>query len=233
MFKVVSLKPIMVGIALVLISVILGVGLVQVVSMDAVPKTDYVVLLDAGHGGIDGGCVGTTTGATEAEINLKVVKKLETMLKAFGFKVVLTRTNNNGLYSQFSNNKKVDDMEKRKQIIEKSNADIVVSVHMNSFSDKTQHGAQSFFQQGSIDGENLATCIQAELQKNLVEAREFANHSDLFILKCTQNPSVVVEGGFLTNPSEEELLITDEYQSKLAYSIFCGIVKFYVQSHQN
>lgn len=144
----------------------------------------------------------------------------------------MTRSNANGLYSQFAKNKKLDDMEKRSQIIKKSNADMVVSIHMNSFGDSSQHGAQTFYQVGSTKSETLATCIQEELSKNLVEAREFANHTDLYILKCTKAPSVVVEGGFLTNHTDETLLVTEEYQTKLAYSIFCGIIKFYERQNQ-
>ncbi len=232
MFLTIKPKAIIAVLIIFIVGLLASFCLYSTVKANASSKINYTIVLDAGHGGIDGGCVGTITNVTEAELNLKVVKKLESLLNAFGFKVVLTRSNNNGLYSQFSNNKKVDDMETRKKIIEKSKADMVVSVHMNSFSDPSQHGAQTFFQVGSQKGESLGTCIQNELAKNMFEARGFANHADLFILKCTQSPSVVVEGGFLTNQSDEQLLVTDEYQSKLAYSIFCGIVKFYELENQ-
>ena len=159
--------------------------------------------------------------------NLKVTKKLEKLLNTFGFNVVLTRTNADGLYSQLATNKKQDDMKKRKEIIQKSKPNMVVSIHMNSFPNKHERGAQVFYQVGEETSKQLAQTIQNEMIKNLVEAREFCNHSDLYILQCTQNPSVVVEGGFLSNPEEEALLITDEYQEKLAYSVFCGILKFF------
>ena len=190
-------------------------------------KINYTIVLDAGHGGIDGGSEGVSTGVKESELNLKVTKKLEKLLNAFGFNVVLTRTNADGLYSQFATNKKQDDMKKRKEIIQKSKPNMVVSIHMNSFPNKHERGAQVFYQVGEETSKQLAQTIQNEMIKNLVEAREFCNHSDLYILQCTQNPSVVVEGGFLSNPEEEALLITDEYQEKLAYSVFCGILKFF------
>lgn len=190
-------------------------------------KINYTIVLDAGHGGIDGGSEGVVSGVKESELNLKVTKKLEKLLNAFGFNVVLTRTNADGLYSQFATNKKQDDMKKRKEIIQKSKPNMVVSIHMNSFPNKHERGAQVFYQVGEETSKQLAQTIQNEMIKNLVEAREFCNHSDLYILQCTKNPSVVVEGGFLSNPEEEALLITDEYQAKLAYSVFCGILKFF------
>ena len=149
------------------------------------------------------------------------------MLENFGFNVVLTRSSSAGLYSLGAKNKKQSDMEKRKEIIKKANPNMVVSVHMNSYVDSSQHGAQTFYKAGSEQGKVLAETIQLELVKNLVEAREFANHTDLYILDCVSAPSVVVEGGFLSNQSEENLLITSDYQKKLAYSIFCGILKFF------
>lgn len=190
-------------------------------------KINYTIVLDAGHGGIDGGSEGVVSGVKESELNLKVTKKLEKLLNTFGFNVVLTRTNADGLYSQLATNKKQDDMKKRKEIIQKSKPNMVVSIHMNSFPNKHERGAQVFYQVGEETSKQLAQTIQNEMIKNLVEAREFCNHSDLYILQCTKNPSVVVEGGFLSNPEEEKLLITDEYQEKLAYSVFCGILKFF------
>lgn len=190
-------------------------------------KINYTIVLDAGHGGIDGGSEGVLTGVKESELNLKVTKKLEKLLNTFGFNVVLTRTNADGLYSQLATNKKQDDMKKRKEIIQNAKANMVVSIHMNSFPNKYERGAQAFYQVGEETSKELAQTIQNEMIKNLVEAREFCNHSNLYILQCTQNPSVVVEGGFLSNPEEEALLITDEYQEKLAYSVFCGILKFF------
>ena len=190
-------------------------------------KINYTIVLDAGHGGIDGGSEGVVSGVKESELNLKVTKKLEKLLNTFGFNVVLTRTNADGLYSQLATNKKQDDMKKRKEIIQNAKANMVVSIHMNSFPNKHERGAQVFYQVGEETSKQLAQTIQNEMIKNLVEAREFCNHSDLYILQCTKNPSVVVEGGFLSNPEEEALLITDEYQEKLAYSVFCGILKFF------
>ena len=231
-FFVGRLKIVFVFVSVLIIGFVSSFFVYTAVRANADTKLNYTIVVDAGHGGIDGGCVGTHTGVTEAEINLAVSKKLKSLLDSFGFRVVMTRSNANGLYSQFATNKKLDDMESRKKIIQRSNADMVVSIHMNSFGDSSQHGAQTFYQIGVENAETLATCVQNELVKNMTEARGFANHTDLYILKCTDSPAIVVEGGFLTNPTDEELLITDDYQTKLAYSIFCGIVKFYEIQNQ-
>lgn len=218
------------NILIVLLTFVLALSILTIsknVFATTTEKINYTIVLDAGHGGIDGGSEGVSTGVKESELNLKVTKKLEKLLNTFGFNVVLTRTNADGLYSQLATNKKQDDMKKRKAIIQNAKANMVVSIHMNSFPNKHERGAQVFYQVGEETSKELAQTIQNEMIKNLVEAREFCNHSDLYILQCTQNPSVVVEGGFLSNPEEEKLLITDEYQEKLAYSVFCGILKFF------
>ena len=191
---------------------------------------NYTIVLDAGHGGIDGGSVGVNTKITEAEINLNVTKSLETLLKGFGFNVVLTRHDSGGLYSMTAQNKKQDDMKKRKEIINNAKPNMVVSIHMNSYINAYEKGAQCFYLVGESNGKTLAEHIQTEMQKQLVNARKNCNHADLYILKCAEVPSVIVEGGFLSNPQEEELLVTTDYQNKIAYSVFCGIVKYYEQT---
>lgn len=118
-------------------------------------------------------------------------------------------------------------MENRKKIIEKTNPNMVISVHMNSFVSSSERGAQTFYNNASLQGENLAELIQRELVKNLTDARQNCNYADLYILNCTTAPSVVVEGGFLSNAEEEKLLVTSEYQQKIAYAIFCGILKYF------
>ncbi len=230
-FKFLTIKKVYIIAVLLVVALSITLGITVKVCASSSPVSQYTIVVDAGHGGIDGGCVGSVTGVTESELNLKVAKKLEHTLTNFGFKVVMTRVSEDGLYSQLAKNKKLDDMKKRKSIIEKSNADMVVSIHMNSFPNGHEHGAQTFYQTGSKSGQQLAQLIQDQLVEKLYLARANANHSDLYILKCTNNPSVVVEGGFLTNEKDENLLITQEYQSKFAYAISCGIVKYFRMSN--
>lgn len=232
MFFAINLKPYVAFLLIIVSSFILAVLLVNALSKktDNVPLLDYTIVLDAGHGGVDGGCVGVNTKVKESDLNLSIVKKLEKYLKSFGFKVVLTRHDHNGLYNVFNRDYKLQDMSKRKEIIKKANANMVISIHLNAFPNKTSRGAQAFYDSNHANTQNskeLAQIIQDELIKNFENARKSISSGDYYILKCTNNPSVMIECGYLSNPEEEMLLQQEDYQQKLAYTIFCGIVKYF------
>ncbi len=192
------------------------------------------VVLDAGHGGIDGGVSGAKTGVMESEINLKVVKNLERYLTDAGMNVVLTRTSEAGLYGVANSSLKRKDMQKRKEIIEKSKPDLVISIHMNKYSVSSRRGAQVFFKESDPKGKLLAESIQSSFNQ-MEEATRVCSalKGDYYILNCTEYPSVIAECGFLSNPEEEALLVTEEYQDALAYSLFKGIVGYLAQSSFN
>lgn len=185
----------------------------------------FTIVIDAGHGGIDNGCEGYS-GTKESEINLEYAKTLKEYCKQFGYKVVMTRTNQNGLYSQFSSNKKKDDMKQRKKIIEQAKPDIVVSIHMNSFRAESSRGAQVFYNIDNQNSKNLADCIQQQFVKTLVKPRKTSQAGDYYIVNCTKYPSVIAECGFISNPEEENLLLDNNYKDKVCYSILCGIVAY-------
>lgn len=185
----------------------------------------YTVVIDAGHGGVDGGCVGAS-GISESVLNLEYAKTLRRYFKEYGFNVVMTREDENGLYGAFSKNKKKDDMQKRKQIIQNSGANFVVSIHMNSFPTGSSRGAQVFYAEQNDLSQNLANCIQSDFVCSLVKPRKVASKGDYYILSCTQTPSVLIECGFLSNKEEEQLLLTNDYREKLCYSILCGSIMY-------
>jgi len=187
----------------------------------------YTIVLDAGHGGRDNGCSGRITDVKESDVNLAIVKKLEKQLRAFGFNVVLTRHGKEGLYQENVDNYKRSDMEKRADIILASNADLVVSVHQNSFPSQHQRGAQAFYNTNSLEGEFFAKSIQKQLLKLLPYARKEANFGDYYMLKIVKVPTVIVECGYLTNSEEEQLLQNAIYQDRIAYAILCGIVEYF------
>lgn len=191
----------------------------------ATPKHIFTVVIDAGHGGIDNGCEGYS-GTKESEINLAYATTLQQYCKEFGFSVVMTRNSDKGLYSPFASNKKKDDMKARKEIIEKSKADIVVSVHMNSYPKNSSRGAQVFYNQDNENSKILADKIQAQFVKNLVKPRKTSQKGDYFIVNCTPVPSVIVECGFISNKEEEQLLLTESYKDNVCYSILCGILTY-------
>ena len=190
------------------------------------PKAKYTVVIDAGHGGIDGGSVGISTGVSEAELNLDYALTLREYMQDFGFNVVMTRTTSGGLYSPFASNKKKDDMKKRKDIIDNANADFVVSIHMNSFSGKA-NGAQVFYGKDDEPSKNLASNIQKYFLKYLQDARKEIKVGDYYVLNAVTCPSVLVECGYLSNATEEALLLTEDYKKEVCYSILLGVIEYF------
>ncbi len=196
------------------------------------PRFDYTIALDAGHGGIDGGCVGDSTGITEAELNLVIVKKLQKYLTNFGFNVVLTRTTSDALSKDTSNNFKKDDMAKRAQIIDDNKCDMVVSIHMNYFPSADVYGSQCFYTTKNKDSQVLSNAIQTQLNKQIQpDHTKVEQIGDYYMLDVLKLPATIVECGFLSNPNEEQLLQQDEYQNKITYAIFCGIVSYFSINH--
>ena len=191
------------------------------------PNLSPTVVIDAGHGGTDGGAVGRKTGITESEINLQYAQALKEVLQNLGINVVMTRTDLNGLYSPFASNKKKDDMEKRKRIIEESGADLVVSVHMNAFPLSSSRGAQVFYGLNNQRGEALAASVQTRLQDVSAYAREGVKEGDFYILNCTSLPGILVEFGFLSNAEEEALLVREDYRKQMCDAVALGILNFY------
>lgn len=185
------------------------------------------IVLDAGHGGIDPGVLGVTSYVKESQINLDIVLKAEKIFESAGFEVVLTRKTDVGLYGVATKNRKKKDMAKRKEIIENASPDIVVSVHLNEYSLKSRRGGQVFYQKGNLESENLAISVQKEINSLYDGVKDYnALTADLFMLKCTTAPSVIVECGFLSNVEDEKLLLTEEFREQVAYSIFKGVVGY-------
>ena len=184
------------------------------------------VVIDAGHGGADGGSVGVSTGITESELNLTYAKILTKYLEDFGINVVNTRTDMNGLYDTMTDDYKLVDMKKRADILNDSGAQVLVSIHMNKYTSQSENGAQVFFEQNNQDSEQLATSIKNMLCANFDNARELVLEGDYYILNETEPIGVIVECGFLSNPEEEQNLQKEEYQKKLCYSIFSGIISY-------
>ena len=189
------------------------------------------IVLDAGHGGIDGGVSGKTTGVHERDLNLAVVRKLENYLISAGISTVLTRSSDAGLYGVASSTLKRRDMEKRKEIIEKAEPTLVVSVHMNYYPNSSRRGGQVFYELGDEKSQLLATSVQNSLNSLYKDVKDYTPLTgDYYILNCTKYPSIIAECGFLSNPTDESLLVSEEFQSELAYSLFSGIINYLTES---
>lgn len=203
------------------------VGVCYVVKAASSPKALYTIVIDAGHGGRDGGAIGKETGITESQLNLDYALTLKDMCEEFGFDVILTRSTMDGLYDENASNKKKSEMEKRKSIINNSGADIMVSLHMNSFPLSSAQGAQVFYAKGSGQGMTLAKGIQTAICKNFENARDYVTVGDYFVLNYSNIPSVLIECGFLSNPTEESLLQEKDYRQNFCYSILVGIINYF------
>ena len=191
------------------------------------PISSKTIVIDAGHGGIDGGAVGKYTGIEEKELNLIYAKTLKRICEEFGFRVVMTRKDDNGLYSPLAKNKKKSEMQKRENIILKSNPDLVISIHMNSFPQESCRGAQVFYADGNEGGEMLAQKIQESLHSKIGYAKKTSKVGDYYVLNCAKCAGVLIECGFLSNREEEVLLQNEGYINKFCYQVFCGILQFF------
>lgn len=183
-------------------------------------------IFDPAHGGDDPGKIGITD-VKEKDINLIIAKELEKLLKKEGIKVVMTRTDDGGLYEQSSNNKKVEDMRKRCEIITKADPVFTVSIHQNSYPDESIKGAQVFYYGQSQEGKKLAETLQNVLVQQLdpQNHRQAKANESYFLLKKTPSPTVIVECGFLSNYKEAKLLESEEYQKKVAEAVKTGILQ--------
>ena len=196
---------------------------------DTEPDISYPTLvLDAGHGGIDPGKVGVN-GLLEKDINLAIIKKLQTLLEEKGFTVHLTRDSDKILGPANSSRPKRDDMIARVDMVKEINPYFTISIHQNSFPDPDVNGPQVFFYKDSEESATMAQVIQNVLNEYLQprKKRVAQSNTNYYLLTRTPTPTVIVECGFLSNPAEADLLGTDEYQTKVAEAIFMGIVSYY------
>ncbi len=166
--------------------------------------------------------------ALEKDINLSVSLKLRSLLELNDIKVVMTREEDEGLYSQEDTNKKRADLDNRVNLILSSNADLAISIHQNSFTEEYVKGAQVFYHAGSQEGKQLAEIIQTQIVETIADGnhRKAKSNSSYYMLKKTQCPLVIVECGYLSNANEEKMLLTDEYQEKMAWAIHLAIMQY-------
>lgn len=193
-------------------------------------REKFCVVIDAGHGGADPGKVGVN-GSLEKDINLKIAEMVKVFLEAEDVKVIMTRTDDNGLYDEGASNKKVQDMKRRIAIIEEAQPQIVVSIHQNSYHEASAHGAQVFYYAGSSTGKQLAELIQKCFVAGVdAENKRGAKANDsYYLLKKTSCPIAIVECGFLSNREEEEKLNSEIYQERTAWAVHMGIMRYLTQ----
>lgn len=155
---------------------------------------EITIVVDAGHGGIDPGKIGINN-ALEKDINLAIALKVERNLRENGINVVMTRTDDNGLYKETDSNKKVRDMKNRLAIIEEAKPVLAVSIHQNSYPDSSVSGVQVFYYKDSVNSKNAAEIMQRQLITTLKPKKERVakDNSSYYLLKKTSVPIVIVE----------------------------------------
>ncbi len=195
------------------------------------PSEGKTIIIDAGHGAPDGGAVGDS-GVLEKDLNLAVAQRLQKFMESGGVQVLLTRSDDNGIYdiSGSIKNKKVSDIKNREKFMQETDADVFVSIHMNKFSEKQYSGPQVFYSVNDDDSKRLAECIQGNMISALSPKSEREikpADKNIYLLKNATIPAVLVECGFLSNPEEEIKLKDENYQRKLAWAIYCGLIEYF------
>lgn len=203
-----------------------GVAAEYVMSRQGENK-ETIVLIDAGHGGRDPGKVGIN-GALEKDINLAVAVRVKKYLEMMDVTVVMTRNEDEGLYSDDSSNRKLEDLKNRLALMEASGAVFAVSIHQNSYTAESVRGAQVFYYEASEEGQQAATLMQEQLRKGVDETnrRKAKANGNYYLLKKSKIPTIIVECGFLSNGQEAEKLTQEEYQEKMAWNISMGILQY-------
>lgn len=182
---------------------------------------DALIILDAGHGGLDSGKIGIND-QEEKDINLKIALKIKKLLEEQGISVMMTRSADERLSET-----QTEDLKARTEIMNRSNAALAVSIHQNSFRDSSVSGAQVFYYPDSDEGRKAADAIQEELNDMQPDNRKEVKANDTYyILKNTEIPVVIVECGFLSNYTEAEKLADDSYQSVVAGTVVRGILQY-------
>lgn len=195
-----------------------------------ISEKELIVVIDAGHGGEDSGAVANSV--LEKDINLEIALKLRDMLKASGIEVNMIRESDVSIYDTASGTireRKVSDLKNRVKIVNNNKKNILVSIHQNKFEQSKYSGAQMFYStnndKSQILAENIRKSITGLIQpENKRELKK--GGSDIYLLNKAAVPAVIVECGFISNEEEAKNLSNEEYQSKIAFAIYCGILEY-------
>lgn len=195
------------------------------------PLSGKIIVLDPGHGGPDGGAVGGKTLEKDVALNIALLTK--DYLQEQGALVILTREDDRDLANEETkkiSRRKVEDLKKRLEIINESQADLYLSIHLNAIPSPQWRGAQTFFNGSLEENEAVAKLIQAELKNSLQNtSREAKVIQGIYLVKHAKIPGALVEVGFLSNINERSLLQTEEYQRKVAESMYRGINRYFTE----
>ncbi|MFA5527878.1 MAG: N-acetylmuramoyl-L-alanine amidase [Peptostreptococcales bacterium] len=189
------------------------------------------IVIDPGHGGIDGGAVSSDSSILESHVNLEIALKLKKLFEESGCRVIMTRQKDVGLYSEGETSirsKKMEDLVNRNNIMNHERVDYSIMLHLNSFPDSSIYGAQCFYPRNCPKSQLLAEKIQESFLQGIDDGnhRKSKVKDDILLLKNPKSPRVLIECGFLSNPREAKLLAEQSYQRLLANCIYKGFFEF-------
>lgn len=191
------------------------------------PDKRVVIVLDAGHGGIDGGA--EVNGIFEKDLNLQIADKVRSFLELYNVQCEMTRTDDTLLTSDDAKHKKQSDLTNRVKLVRSFENPVFVSIHMNKFPQKKYSGLQVFYSKNDPKSESLALVVQDNVVKHLQKenTRKVKEAgTSIFVLDRLFCPAILIECGFLSNDAEREKLCLDEYQTELAFLISTSIIEY-------
>lgn len=199
------------------------------------PKQQHCFIIDPGHGGVDGGAT-SCTGVLESAINLQIALRLNDLLNFMGYRTIMIRTKDISVYTEGETiaQKKISDLKERVRICNATEGSVLISIHQNNFNDSKYSGAQVFFSD-TKGSKEFASHLQADFVHilNPGSRRAAKEAAGIYLLEHAQCPAVLVECGFLSNPVEEALLRTSEYQKKLCCVIAVNAASFLLDAQTN
>lgn len=191
------------------------------------PLLGKVIYIDPGHGGSDPGAM--YKNIHEADLNLKISKKLEEKLVSLGAIVYMTRYGDYDLSVNNTINRKRSDLSRRGNIINRSDCDLFLSIHLNAEETGIWRGAEVYYDDINKENETIAKIMQEQMKKYLGSKRSVKKTDDLYLQKRIERPGVLIEAGFLSNSSDRYLLTQDTYQNKIATAITEGVLEYIKQ----
>lgn len=207
-------------------------------SLPSASDNDFVIIIDAGHGGEDGGAVGAD-GTNEKDINLSLSLKLNEILSSFGYNTRMIRTTDISVHNSDADTtrkRKISDIHNRAAVMDEYENCIYVSIHQNKYESRSIWGAQTFYSPNDEESKVLAQFVQQSIKTNIQPENNRVikkSGTNIFVLYNASKPAIMVECGFISNPKELSLLKTEEYQIQIAYSISYGIINYLISEVKN
>lgn len=232
-------KALFIFFSILLIASIIILNEIKLVSSTQLLENEFpLIIIDAGHGGVDGGAI-ATDGTNEKEINLEITLKLNEILSVLGYETRMVRTTDISIHNEGASTireQKVSDIRNRTSIMEEYDNCLYVSIHQNKYEDSRIWGAQTFYSPNDEASKSLAQFIQTSIatqiqpdNKRLIKE----SGTSIYVLYNATKPAVMVECGFISNPDELSQLKTEEYQLKMAFSISTGIINYNISEVTN